>query len=168
MQIAKEILSCTKGCEELREEGQKRTKVTFTGSAWQNSVARFPQVRYTQYCCRTWVAVSLKGSPERCTKRLAWAVRFRSASQDLFAGLCFARLEIQQTFHHFALADQVCRQDRYYAEAHVPTQPPPSFEGPRLSRPYGHQGWPGCAQSPPCEGPPQDCCVCRLPRLVFL
>ena len=59
-------------------------------------------------------------------------------------------------------------QDEHHAQAHLPTQSPPSQQGPRLPRSHGLQGRSRCPQPPPRQGPSQDRRLRRLPRLVAL
>src|SRR3984957_9627999 len=55
-----------------------------------------------------------------------------------------------------------------YAQAHIPTEPPPSGEDTRLFDAHEDQSGSSSAFSPPCQGSQARFRECRLPRLVQL
>src|ERR1700733_11224282 len=56
---------------------------------------------------------------------------------------------------------------QFHAEAHISTQPPPSFEGSRLPHSYENQERSCCSFPPPRQGPQARLRKRRLPRLVL-
>ena len=83
------------------------------------------------------------------------------AARDAFAG--FAQNRLYSGLAHKAV---ILLSGQSYAQAYLPTQPPPPFEGAWLSRAHEDQGWSGCAVAPSRQGTAPCLRVARLPRLI--
>ena len=105
----------------------------------------------------------LSSAPASCAEAEEHCPRHGSgaATMDAFAG--FAQNRLYSGLAHKAV---ILLSGQSYAQAYLPTQPPPPFEGAWLSRAYEDQGWSGCAVAPSRQGTAPCLRVARLPRLI--
>src|ERR1700761_8910273 len=80
---------------------------------------------------------------------------------EAFAGFAQNRL-----YSELARKAVILLSGQFDAQAYLPTQPPPPFEGAWLSRAYEDQGWSGCTIAPSRQGTAPCLRGARLPRLI--